>query len=328
MSKYYPELSAEFKKLLDAAKGAKIAVVGHMRPDGDCIASEYAMAEILRGAGAREIAILNQNPMPRLYENFADSSVLKSAADFDDASFEIVAVDCADYARTNLALCGRFPRPLACIDHHATNPRYARINIIDSDASATAELIAAICFDLEIELSKRSAMLLYMGLVMDTRQFTTSSTRLASFEIAAKLVHKGADPAWVAVQLYQREKFGKLKLLGYYLDSLKTYFGGKVCIGILPAGIFEKTDSEKSDSDGLVDYARSVDGVEIAALIEELPNGSKGSLRAKNPDYRVDEIASVFGGGGHHAAAGFTAVGETPETLLSKLLPLIQERLK
>ncbi len=327
MRKYYPKLSAEFKKLLDAAKGSKIAVVGHVRPDGDCIASEYALAEILKNAGAEEAAVLNRDPVPRLYANFADPCRLRPAADLKDDYFEIVAVDCADYARTDPALTARFPSPLACIDHHVSNPRYARINIVDPDASATSELIAALCVDLGLEISKNAAALLYMGIAMDTRQFTTSSTRRDSFELAAELVRRGAEPSRIAVQLYQREKLGKLKLLGRYLDSLKTYIGGKVCIGVLPLGIFRDTDSEQSDSDGLVDYARSVEGVEIAALIEELPNGSKVSLRGKKPDYKVDEIASVFGGGGHHAAAGFTVEGESPDTLLPKLLHLIRERL-
>ncbi len=328
MKKFYPELSAEFKKLLESAKGAKIAVVGHMRPDGDCISSQYAMREILKWAGAKEVVVLNQNTMPRLYENFADASLLRDAETFDDKSFELVLVDCADYARSNLSLCERFPTPLACIDHHATNKGYGKINIIDSQASATAELISALCFDVGVELSAQTASLLYMGIVMDTRQFTTSSTRLATFEVAARLVELGASPSWVAVQLYQRESFGKMKLLAFYLDSLKTYFYGRVCIGVLPAGIFEKTNSEKADSDGLVDFARSVDGVEIAALLEELPNGTKGSLRGKTADYCVDEIAASFGGGGHKAAAGFTAVGETPETLMPKLLKLIEQHLK
>ena len=113
-----------------------------------------------------------------------------------------------------------------------------------------------------------------------------------------------------------------------YLQSLKMYFGGRVCIGVLPFGIYEKTDSEKADSDGLVDFARSVNGVDIAVLLEDLEHGVKGSLRAKDTNFAVNEIASKFGGGGHLAAAGFTAEGETIETFYPKLLEILEDWLK
>lgn len=106
------------------------------------------------------------------------------------------------------------------------------------------------------------------------------------------------------------------------------HFDGRVCIGLLPEGVYEKTGAEKADSDGLVDYARSVDGVDIAVLLEDMKNGVKGSLRAKTPEYKVNEIAAHFGGGGHLAAAGFTAEGETINTFYPKLLNLIEASLQ
>ena len=328
MSEYFPELDAEFKKLLKAAKGEKIAVVGHMRPDGDCISSQFALADILLNAGAAEAICLNQNPVPYLYESFAEGRKMLSAEDFCDKTFKIVTVDCADYRRTNESLCARFPRPLCCIDHHVTNGAYAEINIIDVRASATAELIAGLCSDCKIKISPENANRLYMGLVMDTRQFTTSSTRKDTFDIASRLVSEGADCAAIAVKLYQREKFAKMKLLAAYLQSLTMHFGGRVCIGLLPNGVYEATGADKEDSDGLVDFARSVNGVDVAVLLEDLKNGVKGSLRAKTPEYRVDGIAARFGGGGHIVAAGFTAEGETINTLYPKLLELIDEVLQ
>ncbi|MDY5583294.1 MAG: DHH family phosphoesterase [Candidatus Merdousia sp.] len=328
MSLFFPEYAEEFRALLDAARGRKIAVAGHMRPDGDCISSQFAAADFLRQAGAAQVVCVNQNKVPYLYENFAVGETMLDAETFDDASFDIMTVDCADYARTNLSLCKRFPEPLACIDHHATNRPSAKINIIDAKAGATAELIGGLALDAGLEISKETANRLYMGIVMDTRQFTTTSTRTKTFEIATSLVKAGADAAWVAIQLYQREKFAKLKLLASYLQTLTMHFDGRVCIGLLPEGVYEKTGAEKADSDGLVDYARSVDGVDIAVLLEDMKNGVKGSLRAKTPKYKVNEIAAHFGGGGHLAAAGFTAEGETINTFYPKLLNLIEASLQ
>ena len=328
MSQYFPAHYDDFNDLLKAVRGRKIAVAGHMRPDGDCISSQFAVAEFLRQSGAAEVVCVNQNPVPQLYENFVGNEKMLEAETFDDSSFEIVTVDCADYRRSNEKLCERFPLPLACIDHHASNRPYAKINIIDQKASATAEIVAGLAFDAKLKISPQNADRLYMGIVMDTRQFTTTSTRAKTFEIATELVKAGADAPKVAIELYQREKLAKLKLLATYLQSLTMHCNGRVCIGLLPAGVYERTGAEKADSDGLVDYARSIDGVDIAVLLEDLKNGVKGSLRAKTPEYRVNEIAEHFGGGGHLAAAGFTAVGETVNSFYPKLLEHIEMSLR
>ena len=327
MKKFFPELGGQFAELLKRCRGKKIAVVGHMRPDGDCAASQFALADILEGAGVAEVVCLNQNALPRLYENFSYGRKLEPAADFADASFEIITVDCADYSRTNSELCARFPSPLGCIDHHITNNSRAEINAIDPTASATAELIAGLVFDAGLKLSAENANRLFMGIATDTRQFTTSSTTARTFAVAARLCESGADCAGVAIELYQRETMGKMRLLGRFLETLKFHCNARVCVGVLKAGIFAETGSEKADSDGLVDYARSIDGVEVALLLEQLPNGVKGSLRSKTPEMRVNEIAAKFGGGGHCAAAGFTAEGEKLETFYDKAVAAIQARL-
>ena len=199
MKKFFPHLEKNFSELLEACRGRNIAVVGHMRPDGDCVGSQFALADILASAGAKKTVCLNQNGLPRLYENFAYGREFLSAEDFDDPSFDIVTVDCADYARTNLKLRERYPSPLGCIDHHVTNNTVAKINAIDPSASATAEIIAGMAFDAGIKISPDTANRLYMSIATDTRQFTTSSTRALTFEIAARLVESGADSARVAM---------------------------------------------------------------------------------------------------------------------------------
>ena len=299
-----------------------------MRPDGDCVSSEFVLARILRRAGAADVVCLNQNPLPSLYENFSCGEKLLGASDFSDGSYSVIIVDCADYARTNARLVERFPKPFAAIDHHITNNPAAEINILDPKAAATAELVAGMAFDCGVRLEKSEASCLYMGIATDTRQFTTSSTRAKTFEIAAALINAGADCAGAAVQLYQREKFAKLKLLGKYIGDLELYDDGKICIGSLSKKDFLSAGANKEDSDGLIDYARSVAGVEIAILLEELDDGVKGSLRGKSPGYSVNEIASVFGGGGHLAAAGFTAKGETLESFRQKIVELAADHLK
>ncbi len=326
--KFLPQFSEIFQELLKSLEGKKIAVIGHLRPDGDCISSQFALADALSETGKfADVICLNNNTLPYLYENFAHGRTLLDAKTFTDTSYEIITVDCADYLRTGEEFSKRFPLPLACIDHHISNAPYAKVNILDTTASATAEMIAGLLLDAGLGISKINADRLFMGLATDTRQFTTASTTLKSFKIAAKLVELGADPALVAKELYQRERFGKLKLLAYYLQNLEMRFDGRVCMGVLPLDIFERTGSTKEDTDGLVDYARSIDGVEIAIIIELLEDGLKGSLRAKDQSLCVNEIAGIFGGGGHKAAAGFSVKNTNLTEFLPKLLGAIEKKL-
>lgn len=325
--KYFPEQFKVFADFLTQVKGGKFAVAGHMRPDGDCISSQVACAALLRSFGAAEVVCINKHEVPYLYREFISGEKFLNADEFDRQDFKIVTVDCADYKRTSEALQGRFSEIFAAFDHHVTNQKYARFSIVEPTAAATAELLAGLMIDAGIEIGAELANVLFMGLMTDTRQLTTSNTNLRSFEIATELVARGAKPAEVSVLLYQREKFARMKLLSVFLQSLTMHFGGRVCIGTLNAGVFERTGAEKEDTDGLVDYARNIAGVEIAFLLEVLPEGGvKGSIRSKSPEAKVNEIAAAFGGGGHLAAAGFN-VKMPLEDFYPKLLKILGERL-
>lgn len=324
--RYFPDSAANFKRLLEECKGRKIAVAGHMRPDGDCISSQLAMAYLFRKWGAAEVVCVNKDEIPHLYKEFAGSEKFLLSEEFNGEGYDIVAVDCADYERISPTFSARFPAPFACVDHHVSNAPYARINILESKSAATAELIAGMMYDAKIEIPQALANTLYMGVMTDTRQLTTSNTALRTFQISTRLVASGASPAEVSILLYQREKFSRMKLLAQFLQSLTMHYDGKVCIGLLPLGIYERTGAKKEDSDGFVDYARNVDGVEIAVLLESMPDGVKGSLRSKRPEMQVNEIAAQFGGGGHLSASGFSVKMNLDE-FFPKLLAIIGDQL-
>src|SRR5581483_421148 len=199
----------------------------------------------------------------------------------------------------------RYPAPVAVIDHHLSNLGFASFNLVDSSSAATCEILAGVLFDNGLPVDAQAAQALFTGILTDTGQFRFNSTSRRCFVLAGELVARGANPADAGYELYERETEGKLRLLQHFLASLRLECNGRVCVGILPAGIFETTGSNAEDTEGLVDYARSIDGVAIGALIEERPDGSvKASLRAKDPAFRVDLIAAQFNGGGHACAAG------------------------
>jgi phosphoesterase RecJ-like protein len=308
MDAFFPELSARFNALLPELLTRKLAVVGHARPDGDCIGSQIGLARVLAKAGA-DVVCVNADPVPRRLQFLTRSTRVLLAEEVLPVAKDYTAlfVDCADGARCGHRLQGAFPRPMAMFDHHISNVGYAEHDFIDVRSAATAEILTGLFLDAGLEIDAEAAQGLYAGILTDTGQFRFHATSRRSFMLAAELLARGARPAEAGFELYERESIGKLRLLEAFLQSLKLEAGGRVCIGILPKGVFASTGSDTEDTEGLVDYARSIDGVEIGVLIEERDNGAvKASLRAKDPVYRVDRIAAQFNGGGHACAAGLS----------------------
>lgn len=310
--------------------GDRIAVIGHARPDGDCIGSQVALCRILRARGVEAICV-NTDPVPRRLAFLVGDTPFQAGRDFlpDGAKpdgWRAIFVDCADHARPGKRLAAAFPRPLGCVDHHLSNESYAEHNIVDSAAAATAEMLAGLFLDLGIPIDAISAQGLYAGIATDTGQFSFPSTTHRVFELTGELIECGANPAVASNHLYAQESFAKLELLGRFLASLRRECGGRVCIGVLRRSDFVETGATSEDTEGLVDYARSIEGVDIGALVEERPEGAKASLRAKDPAMRVDQIAANFGGGGHACAAGLN-VADPVDTLRTELIAAISVHL-
>lgn len=328
---FFPDLLKSFETLLDAARSHQVAVVGHARPDGDCIGSQVALCRVLRAQGVDAICV-NTDPVPRVLRFLVDDTPFRSAAEFlaeHAASKGWVAIytDCADHKRAGGELARTFPRPLGNIDHHLSNGGYAEHNIIDGHAAATAEMLAGMLIDCGIAIDPVAAQALYVGLATDTGQFRFPSTTRRAFELTACLMDSGANPALASEEVYERESFEKLELLGRFLESLERACGGRVCVGTLTNKDFLDTGASREDTEGLVDYARAIDGVEIGALVEERDEGIKASLRAKNPAMRVDQVAVSFGGGGHACAAGLN-VKDRISSFTPKLIEALGIRLR
>jgi len=324
---HFPALRPAFEQLLAAiAPGDRIAVVGHARPDGDCIGSQVALCRVLRARGADAICV-NVDPVPRRLAFLVGDTPFRVASDFlPDGSkpdgWRAIFVDCADHARAGKRLAAAFLRPLGCVDHHLSNAAYAEHHVVDSAAAAAAEILAGLFLDLGLTIDPTCAQALYAGIATDTGQFSFPSTTHRVFELTGELIERGAAPAVASNELYAQESFAKLELLGRFLASLRRECGGRVCVGMLRRTDFSETGAHSEDTEGLVDYARSIAGIEIGVLLEERPEGAKASLRARDPAMRVDQVAAIFGGGGHACAAGLN-VGETVDQLRTQLITAI-----
>jgi len=344
MAGFYPEFSQKFAALLPELRACgRVVVIGHMRPDGDCIGAQVGLARVLSAAGVREVMCLNADHVPRRLSFLTAQTPVLHAPEVlakPDPDFRVgaacaaVFVDCADAARCGAELQAAFPKPFAMVDHHVSNPGFAEHDFLDADSAATSEILAGIFLDLGLPIDAQAAQALYTGIVTDTGQFRFPSTTPRCFAIAGELIARGASPAEIGYELYERESLGRLRLLEAFLKTLRLECGGRFCFGFLPKGIFEATGSTVEDTEGLVDYARSIEGVEIAALIEERQEADyrgggvkmKASLRAKNPVYRVDKIAAKFGGGGHACAAGLTVEAER-DAFCAELLGAVADQL-
>ena len=313
--------------MLEGIGDRKVAVLGHQRPDGDCIGSQMAVARLLQARG-HEVVCLNRDVVPRVLEAFLGDTVFFQPGDWKGVPSEYVAIstDCADKKRFGPEINELFPEIYGNIDHHISNSGYAEHNFIIDKAAATAEILAGLFLDEGFTIDPVTAQALYIGIATDTGQFRFGSTTQQVFEICTRLTQCGADPAAAAMELYENESRAKLDLLQRYLESFEYICDGKVCLGTLTEADFAESGATKEDTEGLVDYARSIEGVEIGVLVEQRDGNIKGSFRAKHPAMAVHELAKQFNGGGHACAAGFNMDDHTIETFLPPLKAALEAK--
>ena len=300
------------------SEGGRFLLSSHAHPDGDAIGSEVALARILRSTG-RTATIWNADPAPTTYAGVVgDAPIHVGAApppgfpgDFDFA----VPLECPQLDRTGLedALCRL---PLLNIDHHLGNQLYGVANWVDTEAPAVAEMVLHLAHALDAPIDEATANALYLGLSTDTGSFRFSNANPRAFEAAAELVRCGARPDRIATWLYESQPPGAVRLVGELLRTLELHCDERVASVRLELAMFERAGAAPTDSEGLIDYPRSIRTVEAVALFRERPEGDvKVSLRSRGA-VDVGAIASRRGGGGHRNAAGCLIDGRPAERAL------------
>ncbi len=194
----------------------------------------------------------------------------------------------------------------AVLDHHATNPGFGDVCLIDGGRAATGELALELIEALGVPLSREMAEWLYIAISTDSGNFSFSSTTPGTMRAAAKLIEAGADVAGLTRELYRTRPLGRTKLLGIVLSGLEVSGDGRMAWARLTDAMFAQAGALREDSDGIVNYLLEIDGVEFAALAETRGAATKFSLRSKEWLDVAGEVAKPFGGGGHARAAGCT----------------------
>lgn len=317
---------ARLAALLRELQGRKVAVLGHVRPDGDCIGSQVALTRVLRAIGVDAVAV-NEHTVPRNQKAFVGDTPFHQPQEVQDlAERTLISVDCASEKRLGTEVRAKIGQIALNIDHHISNEKFAKSNFIYPSACATSEVLGCLFLDNDLPVDAVTAQALYVGIATDTGQFKFPNTTQHAFELCCRLMDRGANPGEAARELYENEPIRKILLLRAYLASLHFEFCGDVCVGILPPDVWEKTGATKEDTEGLVDYARDIEDVKIGVILEYRENSVKGSFRAKDDAMRVDLLAAKFGGGGHAAAAGFNA-DMTPEAFYPAMIDAMREHL-
>ena len=290
--------------------GRRFLVTSHANPDGDAIGSSVAAARLLRQLGKSTIVWL-KDPVPRLYRALPGSARIHAGTEppkgFPEDFDGVIIMECPSTDRTGLEefLTGL---PLINIDHHLGNEHYGSVNWVDTAAPAVGEMVFRLARSMNLAIDRNVANALYLTLVTDTGGFRFSNTTAAAFDAAGELVREGASPETISKWLYESQPESVLRLVGEMLQTLEIHASGRVATAWLTHEMIERAGAGPGDSEGLIDYPRSIEGVEAVAMFRQLEDGNfKVSLRSRGR-VDVERIARRFGGGGHKNAAGFSSV--------------------
>jgi phosphoesterase RecJ-like protein len=308
-----------------------ILLASHSQPDGDAVSSILALGLAISKLG-KKTTIYNASPIPAVYRFLPSVERIvrhiKKANTYDVA----LVLDCGDLPRIGEATTTVSQIPVVInIDHHISNTGFGDIQLIDPLACSTAEIVYRLIKAMDVPIDKAMATSLYTGILTDTGSFRFSSTNQAAFAISQEMAELGVEPHDVAQHVYGTYSLGRIKLLNLALDSIEISDNGKLSIMTVTGAMFAETRTQPEDADGMINYARRIEDVKVAALIHEQKNGettSNGQCRfhvSLRSDGSVDvaAIAGSFGGGGHASAAGFQ-VETTLKKLKSDIITLAQ----
>ena len=304
----------------------RFLITSHVNPDGDAVGSSLGLARILRSLGKGAV-VWSRDEVPTQYRNLVGSDRVHTGDDppvnFPEAFDSVITLECPEMSRSGLE--AHFEGlSIINIDHHLGNEHYGAVNWVDTAAPSLGEMIYRIAQGLMIDLDKETATCLFLTLVTDTGGFRFANSTPSAFQAAADLVEEGAQPAEVSKWLYESQSESAVRLLGEMLQSLE--IEGRVATALITREMFEKAGATSGDTEGLIDYPRSIAGVDAVAIIRQVGDDDfKVSLRSRG-EIDVEKIARKSAGGGHRNAAGFPAAGPL-ETLRSEVIKQLTEAL-
>lgn len=317
-----PEIVHEIASVI--RNGNDFIIAGHLRPDGDCLGSCLGLYEMLRLLG-KQVRFYTAGPVPDLFAYLPNFSQIETDMPREAHPDAWLVVDSSGLDRVHEEF-----RPegfVVNIDHHVSNTRFGRLNWVDSEATAAAEQIYRLALVLGAPLTPEVATCLYTGIMTDTGGFRFSNTDQMTFQAAAHLVRSGANPAAIAEAVWESRKRSAVRMTGEVYASLKFELGGSFVWNEVTRKMIEACGGEGAEPEGLSSDMRGIEGVEVAILFIETPEGHcRIGLRSKGK-VNVAELARLLGGGGHVCASG-ALVREPYQQARDRALQTIRDYIK
>jgi phosphoesterase RecJ-like protein len=299
------------------AEADEAVLVCHVNPDPDAMGSMLGLARFLSARGTKVVASSPNGlgDMPRWVEALPGREFLVAPGDVPKDPPLVVTLDAADVARLDgLAHLVERAGTVIVIDHHRTNPGFGTIDLIDPDASATAEIVFRLLERIGGGFGPDVAACLYAGLVTDTGRFQFEATTPEVLRIAAALREQAFDQAALSQALYEDNSLQYLRLLGRLLERLTHVPEADLVWTYVSRRDLKEAEVPIQETDDLIDLVRTAREADVAAVIkEQVGGGFKVSMRSRGRT-DVAAVAARFGGGGHRLAAGYSSKGSVEET--------------
>ena len=298
-------------------EGDRFLLTAHEGPDGDALGSLLAMHAILEQLGKDSVMFLasKEFPLPIEYRFLPLEEVFHEApADLADRT--VIFLDCGNIDRMPVDWLKNPEGRILNIDHHHDNTRFGSVNLVDVEASSTAEIVFELAGRLEAQVTPEIADALYVGLVTDTGRFMYENTDARSHRMAADLIEAGVNVHDIYRRLYERVPVEKLRLISRALDKVERYPDCGLAITYVAEEDYAATGSSEVLTEGIIDYVRSIEGTAIAAFVRDKTDGGRAARKVSlrgNEGIDVSAIAREHGGGGHRRAAGFSTDLTYPE---------------
>jgi phosphoesterase RecJ-like protein len=289
----------------------RFLLTAHEGPDGDALGSLLGLHKVLTQLGKDSLMFMaaKEFPLPVEYRFLPLEEVFHEApADMADRT--VVFLDCGNIDRMPVEWLTAGGNDVINIDHHHDNTCFGDFNLVNVEASCTAEIVYDLALLLGAKITPEIASALYVGLITDTGKFMYENTNAHTHRVAADLIEAGVDVDDTYRRLYEHVPLEKLRLVSRALDKISSHCEGRLAISYITTADYEATGAGEEMTEGLIDNLRSIEGVKVAAVIRDLGDrgrsARKVSLRSSAGDVDVSAIARLNGGGGHKRAAGFS----------------------
>lgn len=313
-----PQTNTSLSKIAERLSALDDFVIcGHINPDGDCLGSQLALCQALRAMGKTAHCVLAKaDPIEANLMFLPGVEEIEVASEYQGPISVFIAVDVPTVERIGLAVELQSKASVRfTIDHHATEGSMSEYNYVDPDSPSASMLVWEVCKYLD-SVTPEVAQCALTGLVTDTGRFSYQNTNSQAFVSASEMMKAGADPTQISREFFQSRSLASMKLEGIVLDRMELLCEGAFVYSFLGKDDFDACGAIKADAEALIDTLRNIRGVRVALILKQTVAGEvRGSLRAKDDDTDVAQVARYFGGGGHKAAAGFTYKGSLKAAL-------------